>query len=121
MEKLIYKTFSWPQNPDALQHSYVREPVYVKDDNGNTVFSGMGAGKLKITGSGVFFGTSAYADFRKLIALFEDGSSGTLYDPTWGNYNAYLTELELTQEPKSNYVAYRFEFTRADANGAIPD
>lgn len=120
MQKLIFKTFMWPQNPRTLRHNYLREPVYVKDDAGNTVFSGMGAGKCTITGSGAFFGASAYSDFRKLMALFEEGGSGTLSDPTWGNYNVYLTELELEQEPRSDYVAYRFTFTRADADGAIP-
>lgn len=120
MEKLTFRTFVWPQNPEILRHNYLREPVYIKDDNGNTVFSGMSAGKCTITGSGVFFGDTAYADFRKLMALFEEGTCGTLGDPTWGNYNVYLTELALTQEPRSDYVAYSFTFTRADATGAIP-
>lgn len=121
MEKLIYRTFSWPQNPDKLRHSYVREPVYTKDEEGNTVFSGMGPGKCVITGSGAFIGDAAYSSFRNLLALFEDGECGYFYDPTWGVYNAYLTGLELTQEPRSDYVAYTFEFTRANADGSIPD
>lgn len=120
MEKLVFRTFTWPQNPDKLQHSYVREPVYTKDVEGNAVFSGMGAGKCTITGSGAFFGDGAYDSFRALMALFEEGACGDLKDPTWGAYTVYLTELELTQEPKSDYVAYRFTFTRADADGAIP-
>lgn len=120
MEKLIFRTFSWPQNPESLQHNYVRQPVYTKDDSGNWVFSGMGEAMLTITGSGAFFGSGAYSDFRKLIALFEDGGCGSLHDPTWGVYNVYLTELELTQQPRSDYVAYRFTFTRANSAGAIP-
>lgn len=120
MTNLIFRTFPFPQNPEKLKHNYVREPVYTKDENGNTVFSGMGEGKCTITGEGAFFGDTAYASFRKLLALFEEGSCGTLHDPTWGVYNVYLTGLELTQEPRSDYVSYRFEFTRADASGAIP-
>lgn len=120
MDKMAFKTFTWPENPEKLQHSYQREPVYTKDGEGNRVFAEMGAGKLVIQGSGAFFGVNALPDFGKLIALFEEGSCGTLHDPTWGDYNAYLTELELTQEPRSEYVAYRFAFTRANAAGEIP-
>lgn len=120
MDKLVFRSFTWPQNPEILRYSYSREPVYTKNAMGNVVFSGMGGGKLTITGSGVFLGSTAYADFRKLTALFEDGLCGTLKDPTWGEFNAYLTALELTQQPRSDYVAYSFTFTRADSGGKIP-
>lgn len=120
MEKLIFRTFSWPQNPDKYQVNWVREPVYEKDEKGDTVFAGMGDEKCVITGSGTFFGETAYADFRKLVTLFREGSCGTLNDPTWGNFNVYLTKLEAEQEPRSDYVAYSFEFTLANANGEIP-
>lgn len=120
MDKMTFQTFSWPENPEKLQHTYEREPVYTKDGDGNRVFAEMGAGTLVIQGSGVFWGENACSDFGKLIALFEAGSCGILHDPTWGDCNAYLTELELTQEPRSEYVAYRFTFTRANANGEIP-
>lgn len=120
MNQMIFESFAFPQNPDKLQHSYSRVPVYTKNEAGEQVFSGMGTGKCVITGSGAFTGENAYSSFRKLLALFEAGACGTLYDPTWGVYKGYLTGLELTQEPRSNYVAYRFEFTRADAGGEIP-
>lgn len=120
MDKLVFRTFTWPQNPEKYQLSWLREPVYEKNTAGETVFSGMGQGKCTITGSGVFFGDGAYTEFKKLAALFEDGACGTLKDPTWGEFNVYLTELEATQEPKSDYVAYRFQFTRANADGEIP-
>lgn len=120
MTQMIFETFAFPQNPDKLQHSYSREPIYTKNEDGEQVFSGMGAGRCVITGSGAFTGDHAYDSFRNFLELFEAGTCGTLYDPTWGVYSGYLTGLELTQEPRNNYVAYRFEFTRADAGGAIP-
>ncbi len=120
MTSMTFRTFAWPQNPDTLHHSYVREPKYEKDTDGNVVFAGMGPGKCVITGSGAFFGDTAYERFRSLIELFEEGECGYLHDPTWGTINGYLTGLELTQEPRSDYVAYRFEFTRADTLGEIP-
>lgn len=120
MEKLQYKTFVWPNNPERYQQSYVREPVYTKDESGKTVFSGMGPMKRTFSGSGVFFGSTAYDDFKELAALFATGTPGGLNHPIWGLHQAYFTELELTQEPKANYVAYRFEFREADEDGAIP-
>lgn len=120
MEEMVFRSFIWPQNPEQLKHSCVREPVYTRDEQGNSVFSGMGEGKLTITGSGAFSGKEAYDNFRKLMALFEDGECGSLQDPAWGECNAYLTELELTQQPRKDYVGYRFKFTRANAGGEIP-
>ena len=43
MDKLVFKTFTWPMNPETCQESFLREPLYVKTDDGKTVFSGMGA------------------------------------------------------------------------------
>ena len=33
--------------------------------------------------------------------------------PVWQTAGAYFTELELTQEPRDDYVAYRFTFCEA--------
>lgn len=99
---------------------YVREPVYEKNGSGDTVFFGMGPMKRTFTGEGVFFGESAYASFKELAAKFAEPTAGALVHPIWGTYQAYLTELELTQEPKENQVAYRFTFREADGDGAIP-
>ena len=120
MNKLIYKSFTWPRNPEHYRHSYVREPVYGKNEEGETVFTSMGPEKLTVTGSGSFFGDTAYADFQALIKVFEESTSGELVHPVWGTVKCYFTRLELTQEPKHNYVAYEFEFREADADGAIP-
>ena len=80
----------------------------------------MGPVKRTVTGTGVFFGTTAYEDFKKLIELFKEETCGPLVHPVWGSCNMYFTELELTQEPKGNYVAYKFEFREADEEGVIP-
>lgn len=99
----------------------MREPVYTKNAAGNNVYSGMGPVKRTVTGTGVFFGATAYEDFQKLLALYNEEGCGALVHPVWGTYNMHFTELELTQEPKGNYVSYKFEFREADANGAIPE
>lgn len=120
MEKMSFKTFVWPQNPHTYREEYLREPIYLKNDLGYTVFDSMGAMRRTITGKGVFFGDTAFASFRALAALFADKTTGTLNHPVWGNRNVWFTALELTQEPRENYVSYSFTFREADSNGVIP-
>lgn len=120
MNKMTYKTFTWPQNPEHFQHTYLREPEYGKNAAGDPVFTGMGPKKLTVTGSGAFSGDTAYADFKALAAIFAQPEAGELNHPVWGNISAYFTELEMIQEPRADYVAYRFKFREADANGGIP-
>lgn len=119
MDKLRYKNYTWPQNPEHYRDSFQREPVYVKDEDGNVSFAGLGALKRTITGSGAFAGDGAYEAFQKLAALC-DVTSGTLTHPVFGAVTAFLTGLEMTQEPRENYVAYSFTFRVADSNGGIP-
>lgn len=120
MELLIYKTFVWPQNPHTYQEEYIREPQYYTQD-GETYYEGMGEMKRIITGSGVFYGDNAYTEFKKLVALFEDSAPGNLEHPIWGIRYCYFTGLELTQEPKANYVSYKFTFTGAQTSGVVPN
>ena len=120
MEKLSYKTFVWPQNPHTYQEKTVREAEYEKDDAGEDVFQGLGSLKRTITGSGVFFGDSAFESFRTLAALMDQTTPGNLQHPVWGIRYCYLTGLELTQEPRDNYVSYKFEFQQAESNGDLP-
>ena len=120
MEKLKFKTFLWPQNPHTYREEFLREPMYVKNELGETVFSGMGPVKRTMTGEGVFFGSTAYETFQNLAALFGEDSAGTLVHPLWGSRNVRFTGLELTQEPRDNCVSYKFEFTCASLNGAVP-
>lgn len=119
-EKLAYKEFTWPRNPDSCRREYVRDPVYTKDALGNAVFSGMGPGKLTISGEGTFVGENAAADFKTLTALFGSTEAGSLIHPVWGTVNCYLTELELTRDAGAEYVPYRFVFREADSEGKIP-
>ena len=120
MNKLVYKNFVWPQNPDHYQMQFVREPIYQKNEAGETVFAGMGPMKRTISGSGSFFGATAHTDFQELAKLFEDKTYGGLVHPVFGTCRVYFTELLVTQQPRENYVAYKFAFQEADADGAIP-
>mgnify|MGYP002611349283 CR=1 FL=1 len=83
-------------------------------------FDAMGDEKLTITGTGAFFGDDAFVQFKKLAKLFKETTPGNLEHPIWGIRYCYLTGLEMTQEPKDNYVSYRFTFTGAQTNGVVP-
>jgi len=119
MDSLSFKTFVWPQNPHTYQEELVREPNYRTQD-GQSVYTGMGELKRRITGSGVFYGEGAFDQFKKLAKLFESTTPGNLEHPVWGIRYCYFTGLEMTQEPKENYVSYRFTFTGALTNGVVP-
>ena len=120
MDKLSFKTFTWPVNPEIYHEDFVRDAQYAKTDDGDTVFSGMGPMKRVITGSGAFFGADAYTNFNRLAALFAEGTRGLLTHPVCGNRTVYFTKLQMKQSPKSDYVAYSFEFTESDSEGVIP-
>ena len=116
---LSYKTFVWPQNPDTYQETVEREPKYFTMD-GEVYYDGMGPLQRKITGSGVFYGPGAFAQFRKLLALAEESTPGNLEHPVWGIRYCYLTGLEMAQQPEPECVHYRFQFTGALENGTVP-
>lgn len=120
MSNFSFKTFTWPINPEVYNEYYERDAIYAKADTGDTVFSGMGEMKRVITGSGAFFGTDAFENFKKLATLFEDAAAGTLTHPVWGARTVFFTELQMTQPPKADYVAYSFTFKEADSTGALP-
>lgn len=117
--RLSYKTFTWPQNPHTYRDERVREPRY-RTENGGTSFAGLSPVKRKITGTGAFFGAGAYDSFLKLAALMQDVQPGTLTHSVWGECYCYFTALELTQEPRDDYVRYQFTFTGALGDGEIP-
>jgi len=119
LDKLIYKTFVWPQNPHTYKEECIREPHYVTVDH-ETYYTGIGDMQRIITGKGTFYGDTAISDFQRLAKLFEEQEPGNLEHPQWGIRYCYFTGLELTQEPKENCVSYQFKFTQAKANGEVP-
>ena len=120
MEQLRYKEWIWPRNPEVWKQTAAREPEHTKNAANVMVFSGMGPVKRQVEGTGCFAGRGAYDTFKELLDLFQEESCGELMHPVWGVMKAYFTELEFTQEPREDYVAYRFRFLEADEQGNIP-
>lgn len=119
MANMTFKTFTWPNDPENYRETLQREPLHSKNGE-NWYFEGMGPQKRIIAGSGAFFGTAAYANFKALAALFAETTTGTLTHPVWGSRTVYFTALELEQSIKPDYIAYRFEFRETDENGELP-
>ena len=75
MDKLTYKTFTWPQNPHTYKEECIRQPHFITVDR-QTYYEGMGQMQRIITGTGTFFGDTAIADFQRLVKLFEENDAG---------------------------------------------
>ena len=114
MQSLMsYKTFTWPNNPTTSSVSEKRRTVHLPFFYVMLCTQEFGCAPRVFTGEGVFYGTAAYTDYLSLEGLFRAGGAGVLTHPQWGAISARLTALELTQEPKENYVRYRFTFLEA--------
>lgn len=120
MEKMQYKTFVWPENPETFQIQAVREPEYTINETNDYVYSGLGPMCRVISGSGVFCGQYAVQNYNTLQVLMANGVVGTLTHPLWGTMQAFLTGLTMQMESREHYIAYTFTFREADEQGNIP-
>ena len=119
MEKLKFKDFTFPENPETMSIQFVRPVLFERNTDGTVEFYGLGPGCRTLTGSGAFFGPLAYTRFITLSNMVYDSEPGTLELPILQDWSAYLTQVEATQTPTENYVAYRFTFREADAKGRV--
>lgn len=105
-----YKDFTWPNNPRSYTISYERPLALHKIPQGAYALEDLGRSCRVMRGQGEFYGPQAYETFKKLATVFYDDGPGTLFHPVWMTTSAYLTELQLRQEPEEDYVAYSFTF-----------
>ena len=110
MLRMRFGSFVWPNNPRTYTISCKRQTAVHKVPMGGFVVQDLGRTAMVMKGEGEFFGAHAYDTFLELLAVFQKGGRGVLVHPVWQTAGAYFTELELTQEPRDDYVAYRFTF-----------
>lgn len=113
LSAMRYKSFIWPYNPRTFSIALRRQTAVQKVPGGLFAVQDLGRTCRVMTGEGEFCGLSAYDTFKKLASVFASEGPGQLVHPIWLSAEAYFTRLELTQEPRENYVAYRFEFTES--------
>lgn len=108
-----FKDFTWPNNPKTYTlHAERLAPAH-KIPMGDFCVQELGKSAIELRGEGEFFGDRAYEDFRRLLAVFGEDGAGRLVHPIWQCDAAYFTELKLTQQPRRDYVAYRFCFRQS--------
>lgn len=105
-----YKNFVWPNNPESCQWGMERTVARYQYPGGDYLLEDLGVKTRVFSGSGVFFGEYAYDNMEKLTDVFSQEGPGELYHPVIRFRQAYFTELEFLEEPRENYVAYRFRF-----------
>ncbi len=110
MEPMQYKSFVWPHNPRVYTIDFERRTALQKIPMGMYALQDLGRSCRVMRGEGEFFGPAAYDTFRELASVFCQGGPGVLLHPVWQTASAYFTELQLRQEPRRDYVAYRFTF-----------
>ena len=110
MSNLSFGAFVWPNDPEKYQEKCVREPVYERDEDGNNVFAGMSPLNGTVPGSGVFFGSDAYAGVRALLLLADMGEPMDLGHPNWVTRKAFWTELVSDLDSREDCVMYSFAF-----------
>ncbi|MEG1878412.1 MAG: LysM peptidoglycan-binding domain-containing protein [Pseudoflavonifractor sp.] len=113
MEKLArmkYKEFEWEHNPRTYTIDYAREMAVNKLPFGQFVLQDLGPTRRMMRGEGEFTGEGAYKKFKDLASVFYSRGPGTLVHPVWQVAQAYFVALSLREEPRADYVSYRFEF-----------
>ncbi len=120
MDKISFRMFTWPQNPEVFQIFASREPQYRIESDGTIKYIGLGPLCRTIQAKGIFQGPSAHSRFNALSVIMATGTVGELKHPIWGTISAYITELNMEQESRENYVAYSIVFREANESGEIP-
>lgn len=110
LNSMRFKGFVWPHNPSVYTISYERNMAVHKVPFGRYRLQSLGMTRRVMKGEGEFAGEDAYRQFQLLAAVFYEDTPGTLVHPLWNTTSAWFVKLELAQEPREDYVRYRFEF-----------
>lgn len=110
MFQMRFKSFVWPNNPYSYTLTTQREIAKHSFPGKGYGLEDMGQGLQVLTGEGEFYGIGAYSTMRQLIRVFQEGGTGVLVHPVVEMQQAVFRELEVIQEPREDYVRYRFSF-----------
>lgn len=110
LASMQFKEFVWPHNPRVYSIDFRREIALHKLPFGRYQLQNLGQTRRVMQGEGEFVGPFAYRDFKRLASLFYEETPGALIHPIWQSAKAYFVELSLREEPREDYVQYRFAF-----------
>ena len=114
LSSMRYKSYVWPHNPETFTVEYRRQVAAHKIPMGGCVLQEMGVTYRVLQGEGEFAGADAYREFERLAAVFQDEGPGLLVHPVWRTERAYFVLLSVTEEPRPDYVRYRFVAAHED-------
>lgn len=110
LSSMRFKGFVWPHNPTVYSISFARNMALHKVPFGRYRLQSLGMTRRIMRGEGAFVGEDAYRQFKALATVFYEDTPGILVHPLWDTATAWFVSLELEQEPREDYVKYRFEF-----------
>lgn len=99
-----------PYNPHTLRVSYARDIKRISVPYRGEIQGDYGKRARAVTGEGELCGDNALDIFLNLADIHGSGSSGILSIPDIPPFEAVLTELSLTREPKDGVIGYTFKF-----------
>ncbi len=105
-----FKEFTWPHNPEVYTVERRRRIAVHQVPFGPCVMQELGGSYRVLKGEGVFVGEDAYECFKELAGVFQQEGPGLLVHPVWQAEKAYFAALEAVEEPRPDFVRYRFEF-----------
>ena len=120
MDKMKFMMFTWDHNPEEFRIEAHCVPEYVPNQVGGYDYTGLTPMIRVFKGRGVFCGADADQRFNALAVIMALGREGELFHPVWGTTTAYLTDLEMEQESRPEYIVYSFTFRETDEHGCIP-
>lgn len=111
LPSLQYKDYIWPHNPTTYSVQFVKDLAEHKYVNvSGAEIEDFGIGARIFSGSGAFFGLTAYSQFSILAKTFYEKGPGKLIHPVWMPTMAIFSKLSVKEEPLPYYVEYDFEF-----------
>lgn len=105
-----FKEFTWPHNPEVYTVERRRRIAVHQVPFGPCVMQELGGSYRVLKGEGAFAGEDAYRRFQELAGVFQEEGPGLLIHPVWPAERAYFAALEAVEEPRPDFVRYRFEF-----------
>lgn len=120
MLNMRFKDFVWPNNPHSCSLTTMRDVATHKYPGYSYRLENLGMGRRVLSGNGEFYGENAYKTMKELLQVFQQEGAGRLIHPIIEMNQAIFSELELVQEPRADYVAYRFVFLE-DGSGTVTD
>ncbi len=110
LSPMRFKSFVWPHNPRTYAITFAREMAAHKIPFGRHYLQSLGQSRRVLEGEGEFVGEDAYDTFKQLANLFYEETPGVLIHPVWMTSTAWFVHLEALEEPRADYVRYRFAF-----------